>query len=59
LLIFLKTDHLTNPLSCIVDVVENVPVLGNILRSGAVIAVQQEAGFEVVYPADFQRPFIK
>jgi len=58
LLIFLKTDHLNKALSCIIDVVENVQLLGNILRTAAVIAVQREAGFEVIYPADFQGPFV-
>ena len=53
LVLFLKAFHLEAALACVLDVVENVRVLDNDLRSAAVVAVQREGGPEVIYPPDF------
>jgi hypothetical protein len=58
LLLFLKASKLKPALACVLDVVENVPVLGNDLRPAAVVAVEREGGHEVVYPPGFAAPFL-
>lgn len=57
LLVFLKTADVEKGLSCIIDVLENVRVLGNDLRRSVVVAVEKEGRQEVVYPAGFQGSF--
>ena len=58
MIVFLQASQLEPALACVVDVVENVPVVGCLLRSGAVVAVEREAGWEVVYPPGFAGPFL-
>lgn len=58
MVVFLKVSRLKPVLECIVDVIENVPVAGCLLRPGAVVAVERKAGWEVVYPQGFAGPFL-
>jgi hypothetical protein len=57
LLLFLKTDKLEDALSLLLDVIENVPVLGNKLAPAATVAVERTDGDEVVFPRDFKGKF--
>jgi hypothetical protein len=50
LVVFLKTSDLERATACITDVITTVPVLGNDLRSGAVVAVESPDGYDVIYP---------
>src|SRR4051812_36032468 len=50
MVLFLKAAKLPSALACVVDVIENVPVLGCNLRPGTVVAVERKSGYEVVYP---------
>lgn len=58
LILFLKASKLKAALTCVLDVVENVRVLGNDLRPAAVVAVERDGGHSVVYPPDFSGPFL-
>ena len=58
MVVFLKASRLKPALVCVLDVVENVPVVGCLLRPGAVVAVERKAGWEVVYPPGFSGPFL-
>jgi hypothetical protein len=57
LLLHLRADQLDEAVACIVEVVEQVPVLDNDLRPAVVAAVRRPGGYEVVYPRDFVGPF--
>ncbi len=57
LVLFLKTTQLESGLACVLELIEHVRVLGNDLRGAAVVAVERESGFEVVYPLNFMEPF--
>lgn len=46
-------------LGCVLDVVRNAQVLGNDLSQAVVVAVEREAGDDVVYPPDSQGPFAR
>lgn len=39
-------------------VLENVPVAGGLLNSGAVVAVKRQSDWEVMYPPDFDGLFL-
>jgi hypothetical protein len=58
LVLFLKASKLKPALACVLDVVQNVRVLGNDLRRAAVVAVQRKGGHDVAYPSDFAGPFL-
>ncbi len=58
MVVFLKVDRLDLALACVLDVIENVPVVGCLLRPGVVVAVERKAGWEVVYPPGFTEPFL-
>src|SRR5262249_25029749 len=58
LLLFLKASRPQVALACVLDVIENVRVLGNDLRQGVVVAISKGAKYEVVYPPNFQGPFL-
>ncbi len=58
MVVFLQASSLQPALACVLDVIENVPVAGGALRPGAVVAVENETGWEVVYPPGFVGPFI-
>lgn len=58
MVVFLKASRLKLALTCVLDVIENVPVAGCLLRPGAVIAVERKTGWEVVYPPGFTGPFL-
>ncbi len=45
MVVFLKASQLKPVLVCVHDVIENVPVAGCLLRPGAVVAVEREAGW--------------
>jgi hypothetical protein len=58
LLLFLRTTNLGPALACVLDVIQNVRVLENDLRRGVVVAIQRKSGHEVVYPPEFEGPFL-
>ena|SRR5262245_25238345 len=58
LLLFLKASDLNAALACVLDVVQNVRVLGNDLRPAVVVAVEHDGNHDVVYPPDFTGPFL-
>jgi hypothetical protein len=58
LVLFLKASEVEPAVACVVDVVQNVRVLDNDLRSAAVVAVEHDGRHEVVYPLDFAGPFL-
>src|SRR5207247_2223144 len=58
LILFLKASDLSLALDCVVDVVENVRALDNDLRPAAVVAVERDGAYEVIYPPDFAEPFL-
>jgi hypothetical protein len=57
LFLFLQASELEQALACVLDVVKNIRVLDNDLRS-AVVAVERDGGHEVVYPPGFEEPFL-
>jgi hypothetical protein len=58
MVVFLRAAERRPALACVVDVVEDVAVLGCLLRPGAVVAVEHLDGCEVVYPPGFAGPFL-
>lgn len=58
LILFLKTTQLESGLVCVLELIEHVRVLGNDLRLAVVVAVEREAGFEVVYPVNSVETFV-
>src|SRR5690349_1083089 len=54
LVLFLKVTDLQRAVACINDVLTGDRVLGNDLRAGAIVAVQHEDGYRVIYPADYR-----
>jgi hypothetical protein len=58
MVVFLEASELEHAFVCVVDVIENVPVVGCSLRPGAVVAVKRKSGWEVVYPPGFAGPFL-
>ncbi len=58
LVLFLKALELGSALACVLDVVQNVRVLDNDLRQAAVVAIELEGAYDVVYPPDFAGPFL-
>ncbi len=58
MVVFLKVSNPTSALACVLDVIENVPVVGCLLQPGAVVAVERKSGWEVVYPPEFTEPFL-
>lgn len=58
LLLFLKTSDVGRAIACVLEVVQNVRVLGNDLRPAAVIAIEREEEYEVVYPSGFEGSFL-
>jgi hypothetical protein len=57
LLLFLSAERSDEALACIADVVEQVPVLDNDLRSAVVAALQRPDGYTVIYPHGFEGLF--
>jgi hypothetical protein len=57
LFLFLQASELEPALACVLEVVTNIRVLDNDLRS-AVVAVERDGGHEVVYPPGFEEPFL-
>jgi len=58
LVLFLNASELEPALACVRDVLANVRVLDNDLRRGAVVAVQRDGRYQVVYPPNFEGPFL-
>src|SRR5262245_3849066 len=58
LVVFLKVSEVKPALACVLDLVQNVRVLGNDLRPAVVVAIEHEGRYEVVYPPDFVGPFL-
>lgn len=57
LVLFLTVSDLARATACIIDVIANVRVLDNDLRTAATVAIQRDDKFEVVYPADSRQEF--
>ena len=58
MVVFLKVSDVDRAMSCITDVITNVRVLENDLRTGATVAIQRGDKFVVAYPADSQEEFV-
>jgi hypothetical protein len=58
LVLFLQAAEVEPAVACVLDVVQNVRVLGNDLRPAAVVALARGTEFEVVYPLNFAGPFL-
>lgn len=58
LIVFLKASELQPAVECIIGVVENARLLDNDLRRAAVIAVERNGAHEVLYPQEFEGPFL-
>jgi hypothetical protein len=58
IVLFLKASEVNAAVACILEVVQNVRVLGNDLRRTAVVAIEREDGHEVIYPPGFVGPFL-
>ena len=58
MVVFLKVSDLARATACITDMIANVRVLENDLRTAATVAVQRGEKFDVIYPADSQQEFI-
>jgi hypothetical protein len=58
MVLFLSAADLARALACVLDVVENVRVLGNDLRRGTAVAVEREGGYEVIYPPGHTGQFL-
>jgi len=52
LYLFVTTADLEKALTCIRDVIENTRVLDNDLRQATIVAIEKDAGFEVVFPTN-------
>ena len=50
LLLFLRADRPVEAVASVLDVIENIRVLGNDLRRAAVVTVEEAGQSEVVYP---------
>ena len=59
LILFFKASELEAAVTCIREVIENVRVLDNDLRPAAVVAVERDGRYEVVYPSNFLGPFLQ
>ncbi len=58
MVVFLQVSDVERATACIVDVIDHVRVLGNDLRTGAIVAIQRGGQFEVIYPADSRESFV-
>ena len=58
MVVFLKVSDLQRATSCIADVIANVRVLENDLRTAATVAIQRGDKFDVIYPPDHQEEFV-
>jgi hypothetical protein len=58
MVVFLKVSDLALATSIIIDVITNVRVLENDLRTGATVAIQRGEKFEVIYPANSREEFV-
>jgi hypothetical protein len=58
MVVFLKVSDLERATSCITEVIANVRVLENDLRTAATVAIQRGDKFDVIYPADSREEFV-
>ena len=58
MVVFLKVSDLERATSCITDVIANVRVHENDLRTAATVAVKRGEKFDVIYPADSREEFV-
>lgn len=58
LVLFLKTSDLDVALPVVLDVIENVRLMGNDLRPAVVVAVERNGRRAVVYPTGFSGEFL-
>ena len=58
MVVFLKVTDVERAISCITDVIANVQVLENDLRTAVTVALQRGDKFEVIYPADSREEFL-
>jgi hypothetical protein len=57
LVLFLLTSDLQPAIACIHDVIASVPILENDLREVAVVAIEREGRYEVIYPENSEETF--
>ena len=58
MLLFLKASDLKAAVACILDVIEKVRLFGNDLRKSVVVAIERDGGHDVIFPPDFEGPFL-
>ena len=54
---FLKATDLQRAIACINDVLTGDRVFGNDLRAGAIVAVEHQDGYRVIYPPGYPDEF--
>jgi hypothetical protein len=57
MLVYLTTGDLEKALPVVIEVIENVEVLGNCLKDAVIVAAGVYDDYRVVYPPDCQQPF--
>ena len=55
--VYLTTEHLAEALPIIIDVVENVEVMGNLLKDAVIVAAGEYNHYQVFYPPGYSQPF--
>jgi hypothetical protein len=58
MILFLKVADLDSAIETILDLIENIRVLGNDLRQGSVVAIRRDGHDEVVYPIGYTEPIL-
>ncbi len=58
MVLFLQASERGPALRCVRNVIEKVRLLDNDLRMAAVVAVEHEGEYDVIYPPDFEGEFL-
>jgi hypothetical protein len=57
LVLFVETNQVDIALACILEVISSVPVLDNDLRKSAIVAVERNGKYEVIFPSGYPEEF--
>jgi hypothetical protein len=57
MLVYLTTNDLQKALPIVIDVIENVTVLGNCLKDAVIVAAGTDENYAIVYPPNWEQPF--
>jgi hypothetical protein len=58
MVLYLRSSDIEQSLAWVLNVVNNDRVLDNDLQRGVVVAVKREGSYQVVYPQNFEGPFL-